>query len=291
MRTQKNYDIEKSFRMLCKTIDDKVKENGYNSIDKALWDKLSNEVSKIQEKYESEKNYLDLCHIYHNYHSRLVWRMLAERKAHEAVTEFGRSCIFLLKRYNLKPYSHKTLENMSKSFMIKSRDISNYMRELKIYNIEDCIKTIELLLSIIKSLWKEVSNTKEESSPVMLLQEWWTQIIRSIQITTINFTNNVNIGDECTTKSILKLLDNFEELNRAIETSFTSEKFYYLVYLNYAIMYRLTKKLIYFYLRFLYFSKSIDDANNKISELISRLPSYSQKCCAYFNRVLQIDPR
>ncbi len=284
MEVSAQRDIEKTFKQLCSEIDETANTKGYIYVEEEIWTKFAEETSKILEEYRSRGNTINLNYIRHNYHSRLVWKMLAEGKPCNAVIELKDSCVFLLKRHEQAPYHKDALERMSKAFIKKSIDISDYLKKLMVTNTGDCINWLSTLLTTIGELQRSVSEL-EDKEIVEYIKEWWIPIVRAIQRTVIGFINTLDVRSRDTIADINEMLDSIKKLTEFVSTFF--DELPKVIYPNYAIMYRLTKKLTYFYLRALYFSgdPSVEkEAEDEIKRLLPLLREYSRRCATYFKR-------
>lgn len=143
-----NQTLEKEFKSLCKLIDSIAKDESYIAIDEDTWDRFSTEAKKLEFFYRNDQK--NLYYIMHNYHSRLIWKMLARRDPFASIKELKNSCIFLLRRHKAKEYACEKLERMSISFSIKSQDIASYFKSnpQEKYNISyrEWLKTMTEIL-------------------------------------------------------------------------------------------------------------------------------------------------
>lgn len=281
-----NQTSENEFWNLCKSIDTIAKESSYKEIDESTWNRLSDEVEKLEIFYrENQKN---LYHIEHNYRSRLVWRMLAKGHPLAAIEEFKNSCIFLLKRHRVKPYSDKSLDGMSKSFKAKSQDIATYIKKNpQERNYTNCREWLEVMTGVLEELLRGIGNDRLLAQ---FLDTWWFPIIRRLQLQVLEFTNKLD-KDYKSKSSVMelmaaRLIDTIRELNNVIMNCFEGQfRCPYVLSLNNAIIFRLTKITFYLLLRKIYFDKTgYADLPTKLKGLLIQLEESAKEENANFKR-------
>lgn len=260
--------IEEKFSSLCELIDRITQDKSYTQISRDIWDQFSSEVKRLEVIYHDDPK--NLYHVKHNYHSRLIWKMLAQENPSAAVEELKKSCIFLLKRHKAKRYLLRSIERMSVSFSIKSQHIASYLRN----NSQDnqyisCTEWLRTLTKILKELRQEMGNDRLLAC---FLDEWWFPLIRQLQLFVLEFTNKfrMDYGNEFMS---VNLLESVNESNNLIMDCFEGQfRCPYVLSLNYAIIFRLTKMSLYWHLRKVHFSgMEGSDLSKKTEMLLAQL--------------------
>ncbi|MGC1121966.1 MAG: hypothetical protein WBA22_12825 [Candidatus Methanofastidiosia archaeon] len=242
--------VEQEFKRLYNLIDKTAKEKGYEEIDGNIWDQLANETKRLESYYAD--NPINLYFIMHNYHSRLIWKMLKCENPQGAVEELKNSCIFISKRYRVKKYPDESLEKMSVTFCIKSQNIASYLKDhLQNLNYHCCVKWMQILLDNLEEIQKEIA---DEGSLAFFFDEWWFSVALAIEKAVLGFLNSFQITRNNKQQGN-DLLDFAERLNSLISNCF-GEQFRcpYVLSLGYAIEFRITKMFLFLHIKKVRFS-------------------------------------
>jgi len=275
------YEIEYKFKCLCRKIDEIVITTSYNEITKDIWIEFIEEMEKLEENYSTD--FINLFFIKYNYHSRIIWNMLQNNNVPVAIEEFKNSCLFLLKRVKIKQYSRSSMEKMSPTFSIKSKHIASYFEEnCELQDFEECKYYLEILLDTLDEINIEMTDEKILAD---FLDEWWFSIIREIQVSILDFINELSLSrDE--KELCITILDQIKGLNGRILNCFEDQlRYTYLLSLNYAILFRLTKKLFFLHLKTTFFSdRENPDISSETEKFLSDIKDYAKNENINFKR-------
>lgn len=266
--------VEQEFKRLCNLIDMTTREEGYEAIDDSVWSQFANETNKLESYYAG--NPVNLYFVMHNYHSRLIWKMLKHKNPQRAVEELKNSCVFISKWYRLIRHNDNQLERMSVTFCIKSQNIESYLEDyLENINYHCCVKWMRILLDNLEEIQGEISN---EGSLARFFDEWWFSIILVIEKAVLDFLNGFQIT-RSNKQQGNDLMDLAEKLSNLISNCFDEQsRCPYVLSLGYATKFRIKKLFLFLHIKKARFGgKNEPDFSKETEKIVESLRESAQK--------------
>jgi len=259
-------EIEKEFKRIKQEINRYILREDSQIPPNALFQRLDYEFEKVRKKYEEQDDQINLLHVEHNY----LWSKSFQYLPNDPTKSLSliiEAISKLLDRNKLRPYPPNTFENMLGTYEVALIKISEKGDLINFDVLEnEFIIFIETYFSttlISSEKLKDVINILL----ILSLKNHYDKKVNDLKI-----TSHSNITEAEVLSKNINLILNILESASIKKTAIRS--------LCYQALYRLGKKQLHYWVRFIYFDETDEKkqkAQEKIDQITKELIEYSRR--------------